>query len=400
MHTLPYQEFGGRPILAAAGFQPARRGCPTCYDGNSSMHKLILIFVAVCAAGWAQNAPAPVWRFAVSGDSRDCGDVVMPAIAASVLKTNAQFYWHLGDFRAIYDFDEDMAPPASLHLPYPHLNIISYLTKAWPDFIDHQLRPFNPLEIFLGIGNHEIIFPMTRKAYLQQFESYLNSSRLRGQRERDRDTGGVRTYYHWVMHGSIDFISLDNADNTFDLEQMAWIRGRLAEDRKSSAITTIVLAAHEALPGSKGMSHSMCDSPAGIESGREVYNLLWDLHGARKKVYLLASHSHFIMDDVYNTPYWNGRVLPGWIVGTAGAVRYRLPPGQTGSSLARADVYGYLLAAVLSDGSIQFEFHEIGLDDMRLANAGKIPDPLIQWCYSENKVQTIPAAKPCAPETH
>ena len=365
------------------------------------MRKLISILLALCAAGVAQSPPAPVWRFAVSGDSRNCGDVVMPAIAAGVLKSGAQFYWHLGDFRAIYDFDEDMAPPASLHLPSPHLNIISYLTKAWPDFIDHQLRPFNSLEIFLNIGNHETIFPQTRKAYLEQFESYLNSPRLRGQRDRDGDTGGFRTYYHWVMNGSIDFISLDNASgHAFDEEQMAWIRGRLAEDRKSSAITTVVVGVHEALPGSKGMSHSMCDSPAGIASGREVYNLLWDLRESGKKIYILASHSHYVMDDVYRTPYWKGRVLPGWIVGTAGAVRYRLPPGQTGSSIARTDVYGYLLATVLSDGSIQFVFREIGLDDLRLANAGKTPDALVQWCYSENKEQTIPAPRACAVGAH
>jgi hypothetical protein len=365
------------------------------------MRKLISIFLALCAAGVAQDPPAPVWHFAVSGDSRNCGDVVMPAIAASVLKSGAKFYWHLGDFRAIYDFDEDMAPPASLHLPSAHLNIISYLKNAWPDFIDHQLRPFTPLEIFLGIGNHETIFPQRREDYLKQFESYLNSPRLRGQRDRDHDTGGFRTYYHWVMNGSIDFISLDNAsDNAFNQEQMAWIRGRLAEDRKSSAISTIVVGMHEALPGSKGMSHSMCDSSAGIESGREVYNLLWDLRGAGKKVYLLVSHSHFVMDDVYHTPYWKDHVLPGWIVGTAGAVRYRLPPGQTGSSIARTDVYGYLLATVLSDGSIQFGFNEISLDDLRVANAGKTPDSLVQWCYSENKEQTIPSPKPCAAGTH
>jgi len=56
------------------------------------------------------------WKFAVSGDSRNCGDVVMPAIADSVLKGDAQFYWHLGDYRAIYTFDEDyrrLNPPAT-----------------------------------------------------------------------------------------------------------------------------------------------------------------------------------------------------------------------------------------------------------------------------------------------
>ena len=361
------------------------------------MRKLVSILLALSATGVAQTGARRPWHFAVSGDSRNCGDVVMPAIAASVLDSGAEFYWHLGDFRAIYDFDEDMAPPAALHLAAPHLSVIGYLKGAWPDFIDHQLRPFRSLEVFLGIGNHEMIFPQTRQLYLQQFEKYLNSPRLQSQRERDHDSGGFRTYYHWVMHESVDFISLDNAsNNAFDPEQMAWIRARLAEDRKSRAIATVVVGMHEALPGSKGMSHSMCDSPAGIQSGREVYNLLADLRAAGKKVYLLASHSHFLMADVYHTPYWKDQVLPGWIVGTAGAVRYRLPPGETGSPEARTDVYGYLLATVEGDESIRFSFKEITLDALRLANAGNKPDSLVQWCFAENKDQTIPVAQACA----
>jgi hypothetical protein len=357
--------------------------------------RLAIAMALGCGAVSAQ------WKFAISGDSRNCGDIVMPAIAASVLRTDAKFYWHLGDFRAIYDFDEDMAPPAQLHLQYPHLNIISYLKSAWPDFIDHQLRPFHSLEIFLGIGNHETIFPQTRAAYRVQFETYLNSPRLRAQRDADHDTGGFRTYYHWVMNGAVDFISLDNAsDNAFDPEQIAWVRHRLAEDRKSRTIGTVVVGMHETLPGSQGKSHSMCDAPAGISSGREAYNMLWELRAAGKKVYVLASHSHFVMDNVYDTPYWKGRVLPGWIVGTAGAVRYRLPPGQTAASIARTDVYGYLLATVSPDGSIRFDFHEITLDDLRLANAGKTPDSLVQWCYSENRDQTIPSPNACEDAAH
>jgi len=54
----------------------------------------------------AQNRTARSWKFAVSGDSRNCGDIVMPAIAAGVHKSGAVFYWHLGDFRAIYTFDD------------------------------------------------------------------------------------------------------------------------------------------------------------------------------------------------------------------------------------------------------------------------------------------------------
>ena len=360
-----------------------------------------LLILLLCLPAWAQSPPAPVWKFAVSGDSRNCGDVVMPAIASAVLKSGANFYWHLGDFRAIYDFDEDMAPPAKLQLNAPHLTIADYLTKAWPDFIDHQLRPFGSLEVFLGIGNHETIYPKTREDYIRQFGNWLNSPRLQAQRAQDEDPA-VRTYYHWVMNGSkgdIDFINLDNGSGaSFDPAQMAWIRSRLGEDGKSKAITTVVVGMHEALPGSKGMSHSMCDSPSGIESGREVYKLLWNLRQSGKKVYLLASHSHFVMDDVYNTSYWNGEVLPGWIVGTAGAVRYRLPPGVPADAVSRTDVYGYLLATVMSDGTIRFEFKEVSLADIRLANAGKTADALIGWCYAENKNMQAPSPKACSVE--
>ena len=357
---------------------------------------LVLLVFAGFPSGIAQNAPTAVMSFAVSGDSRNCGDVVMPAIAASVQKSRAAFYWHLGDFRAIYDFDEDMAPPAALHLNSPHIAIRDYLTNAWPDFINRQLRPFGNLEVFLGIGNHETTYPKTREDYLVQFAGYLDNPRIRAQRQKDNDAGaGVRSYYHWVMNNSADFLSLDNASNSFDAAQLAWFRARMAADKASNAIRTVVVGMHEALPGSKGMSHSLCDSAAGIASGREVYNLLWDLEQSGRNVYVLASHSHFVMDDVYRTPYWKDRVLPGWIVGTAGAVRYRLPPGAPKGTIAKTDVYGYLLGTLMSDGTIRFNFHQLSLEDLRSANAGKEPDSLIRWCYSENADRQIPVAGAC-----
>jgi hypothetical protein len=359
-----------------------------------------LLPLLICLPAFCQTPPTPVFKFAVSGDSRNCGDVVMPAIAAGVLKSGASFYWHLGDFRAIYDFDEDMVPPEKLGLNARHVTIVDYLTKAWPDFIDRQLKPFGALELFLGIGNHETIYPKTREDWVKQFDSYLNSPRLRAQRQSDKDAAGARSYYHWVMNDSIDFISMDNAaGNTFDPAQMAWVKARLAADQKSKSIKTIVVGMHEALPGSKGLSHSMCDAPSGIERGREVYNQLWNLEQAGKKVYLLASHSHFVMDDIYNTPYWKGKVLPGWIVGTAGAVRYRLPAGESGATIAKTDVYGYLVATVMSDGAIRFEFKELGIDDLKAANAGKSPDALIGWCVAENKNPQPPVPTACGAES-
>jgi hypothetical protein len=356
------------------------------------MRLLALLLPALLTA----QTPTPVWKFAVSGDSRNCGDLVMPAIAQSVLKSGAAFYWHLGDFRAIYDFDEDMLPPASLHLPPAHMTIADYLTKAWPDFIANQLQPFGQLDVFLSPGNHEKIFPMRLDMYLSTFAAYLNNAPLVAQRERDHDPiTAPRAYYHWVMNNSVDFVSLDNAgNNTFDPIQMEWIRARLSADRDAAGIRTIVVGMHEALPGSQAASHSMCSSPQGLATGTEVYKLLWDLQQSGKKVYVLASHSHFLMDRVFNTDYWRGQELPGWIVGTGGAVRYRLPPGLAEGTHAQTDIYGYLLGTVMSDGSVSLEFKAITLDDLRRANPNR-PDPLVTWCVNENKDTRIPPATPC-----
>ena len=79
---------------------------------------------------FATSISAQTWRFAVAGDSRNCGDVVMPAIAAGAKADHAAFYWHLGDFRALYKLDEDMVREAKT--PF---TILSYQSAAWPDFI-------------------------------------------------------------------------------------------------------------------------------------------------------------------------------------------------------------------------------------------------------------------------
>src|ERR1700738_4761324 len=107
------------------------------------------------------------WRFAVGGDSRNCGDVVMPAVAAGARAAQASFYWHLGDFRAIYDFDQDLV--AARRATSRPLTISDYLRTAWDDFIESQLSPFGSIPVYLAIGNHETISPKTRAEYLIQF---------------------------------------------------------------------------------------------------------------------------------------------------------------------------------------------------------------------------------------
>jgi hypothetical protein len=73
--------------------------------------------------------------FAVSGDSRNCGDVVMPAIAESALRRGVALYWHLGDFRVGNGIDED--------LQYQYGNKLTpdeYRRIAWGDSFQTRLR--------------------------------------------------------------------------------------------------------------------------------------------------------------------------------------------------------------------------------------------------------------------
>ncbi len=323
----------------------------------------------------------------MSGDSRNCGDIVMPAIAARVRKNGAQFYWHLGDFRRISAIDEDMAPPIQLGLAAKPMTESAYLTSAWPDFISHQLAPFGGLPVFLAIGNHETILPAKREAWLMQFADWLEAPVIRTQRLKDdpRDHA-LHAYYHWA-HQGVDFISLDNATpDQIDDPQLSWLHSVIQRDQASAEIRAIVVGMHEALPGSVGHVHSMSESPQGDKSGRAVYELLWDVHkAAHKQVYILASHSHFFMENVFETADWKGKVLPGWIVGTAGAVRYRLPVETGPAQHAQTDVYGFLLGTVAADGSISFGFEKLTLEDLAAANRDNYPEPLVRWCFTQNR---------------
>lgn len=43
------------------------------------------------------ESSAKEWHFIISGDSRNCGDLVMPAIASDAAQYHPTFYWRLGD---------------------------------------------------------------------------------------------------------------------------------------------------------------------------------------------------------------------------------------------------------------------------------------------------------------
>jgi len=350
----------------------------------------LLAVIALSASSVSSANPSQTWYFAVSGDSRNCGDVVMPAIAADALKHDVAFYWHLGDLRKISGPDEDFIQEHALE--GKPADLASYENSAWDDFIENQIKPWGETPFFVGIGNHETTAPKNRALFIEKFQPYLDRPELRDQRLKDDPKATqAKTYYHWMRDG-IDFIYLDNATaNEFDPEQMLWIESVLEKDKSDQAIHTIIVGMHEALPESISANHSMNESKMGVETGRKVYDLLLKAQQAHKTVYVLASHSHFFMDGIFNTAYWraNGGVLPGWIVGTAGAERYPLPPAAHDAKSAKTNVYGYLLATVNPTGepagTVKFDFREFSEENIPANITKRFTKEFVHQCFIGNR---------------
>jgi hypothetical protein len=356
-----------------------------------TIRKILFLIAIISGASLAarpaaaqQSSGAP-WRFLASGDSRNCGDVVMPAIAETARKNQAAFYWHLGDLRLTTGFDEDIAHQPE-HIAKP-LSVAQYEQIEWPDYIDSQIKPFGSIPFFLGIGNHETVPPLkTREDFLLQFADWLDSPVLRAQRLKDDPNDfRMKTYFHWIDRG-VAFYYLDSATaDQFDAAQLRWFERNLARDLADPAVTTIVTGMHKALPESISADHSMNESPTGTESGRRVYaDLLRARDDSHKHVYVLASHSHYFMDGIFDTDYWkqHGGVVPGWIVGTAGAHRYALPTNSPPTALV--NVYGSLLGTVQPNGEINFEFQRIEEKDIPDAVAARFGKDFVHWCFVEN----------------
>jgi hypothetical protein len=350
----------------------------------------LLVLLAVVCGLWRSDLfcakktqATKAWHFIVSGDSRNCGDVIMPAIAAHGARYAPAFYWHLGDLRAIYKIDEDMR--AEYRDEDDSLSCDVYDRLAWSDFVRNQVAPFGKLPFYLGIGNHEVIPPKSEDQFASRFQDWLTSETLNRQRilDGEKEPLPARPYYHWVQEG-VDFVYLDNASDSFSPEQLLWFDQIVAKDGADKAsVSSVVVGMHEALPDSIASNHSMCDDPKKLEgctSGRHVYEALLKLQQT-KPVYALASHSHFYMERIFGglAP---DRQLPGWIVGTAGAVRYKLPPNAPSTS--RTDVYGYLLGTVSPDGTVRFDFEEVKQSDVPASVWQRFAPSLVPWCFAHN----------------
>lgn len=372
----------------------------------------------VTANASGQHSPQGPWSFAVSGDSRNCGDVVMPAIAGGALRNKVRLYWHLGDFRAMSGVDEDMQA-----LYGKSLSLDEYRRVGWGDFLANQIAPFGLLPVYLGIGNHELYKDQeksktqaendaqNRADFRAQFGYWLRRPEIL-QTPLQSKPDPPEAYYHW-KEGQVDFIYLDNAGNDgFEEAQLNWLEHVLEYDKTDAAIETLVVGMHRALPNSLGCGHSMNGDPVapndrnreakleanrkGTKSGRRAYE---DLAKFEKEtgrpVYVLASHSHFYMENIFQTEYWKNRdeVLEGWIIGTAGARRYALPQDLPPAIFAKANVYGYLLATVKPDGKISFQFQELAENDVPEAVQTRYGKEFVHQCFAGNR---DPAAHPPA----
>jgi hypothetical protein len=389
--------------------------------GGIMIRRVIFMFAVISLGGplaWAQHTAAGTWRFAVSGDSRNCGDVVMPAIAQNVLEHDVRFYWHLGDFRLMSGVDEDMQT-----LFGKSLGMDEYKLIAWGDFLSNQVAPFGLLPVYLGIGNHELKRftdrsksqaereAQSRAGFLAQFGYWLNRPEIFRGRPSDMREEAAKTYYNWKDQ-QLEFIFLDNASpDGFEYAQLKWLEEVLARDKAESGIKVLVVGMHRALPNSLGCAHSMNGDPAApsapnrqtreennrlsTESGRRAYEDLakWQKETGRP-VYVLASHSHSYMANVFQTEYWNNRqeALEGWIVGTAGARRNALPSDLPPTVVAKQFIYGYLLATVQPGGKITFEFKEITEKDIPPHVLARYGRAFVNQCFVENRDPTPHAA--------
>lgn len=348
-----------------------------------SVTAFAIVLVAGSRHGNAQGGDA-TWTFAVSGDSRNCGDFVMPAIAARVKADKDAFYWHLGDFRWMSSEDEDMLAMGTPGVP---MSKTEYQQHAWDDFLSHQVAAFGAEPVFLGRGNHETVPPMTRDGYIAKFSALLDRPEIAAQRKADGADGAPPgPWYHWVENG-VDFITLDNASHDeFSTAQLHWLRSVLDRDLDpKSGVRAIVAGMHEALPHSTGAEHAMDDWDLGVRTGELVYHWFYDAQAAGKHVYIIASHSHFYSPNVFNTYYWkehSPRVVPGWIVGTSGAHRYKLSPQADPAS--KTNVYGFMQGTVHADGTIGFALVELSEDDLTKAKWPNAPAAAIHDCYVNN----------------
>ena len=344
---------------------------------------LVLMAAVVHSAAVRAQEPG-TWTFAVSGDSRNCGDFVMPAIAAKVKAEHDAFYWHQGDFRWISHVDQDLLAMN----PGTKLGVEEYRKIAWDDFLKHQMTSFGSMPVFLGRGNHETIPPMTRDGYIEKFSAFLNRPEIVAQRNADGEYAApAGPWYHWTEHG-VDFITMDNSSkDEFTDEQLHWLRQVLDHDLKpGSGITTIIAGMHEALPHSTGSEHAMDDWDRGEQNRRTGLHL--DVRRAGGGQTRLPHRQPFAL---LFAGHLRHRVLEAALKKRGARPdhrhRRRAPlRAPQGREEGREDHDLRLCPGQRShaDGVIDFALHELTEQDLMNAKWPNAPDDAIHDCFIHN----------------
>ncbi len=354
----------------------------------------VAVLVALLAQGAAAAAPAEPraarWSFTVAGSSSDCGDLVMPAIAAAARRTQARFHWHLGESRNGTTPDRDFLMERRYQTTATAPNRGDYQHLAIGDAIEHQFLPFGDLPLYIGLGGRDDLRPMSRLEYRVALRERLDRPELAAQRATDGDeavaaTQLAPTYFHW-RYGGVDFINLDNATNySFDAVQLKWFDAVLARAIADPSVRTLVVGMYASLPHGVAAARSMCASPAGLRSGAHVYAALVAARAAGKEVHVLSAHAHSYLAQVYDTDYWRapghgGVVLPGYNVGTAGAQREALPADTPLDDSSIAGSYGYLRGTVDAAGHVEFRFEPLSAGDLARARGRDFMDAVGEFC--------------------
>ncbi len=274
--------------------------------------------------------PAGPWRFIVSGDSRNCGDVVMPTIAAHSAQFTPSFYWHLGDLRAIYKIDEDMAFEATSR--GQTLACEDYERRVWNDFVEDQIAPFGSLPFYVGIGNHEVIPPKTEDAFKRQFPDWLDQPALHNQRLAGQRTGAAGGLLP-LDSGWRGFHLSRQCCESFSDEQVAWLGRRLESAKNNPAVKSVVVGMHESLPDSMANFHSMGDNAAARPSGEKAYKALISFRDVESQAGLSARDT---LAFLYGKYFRYGHAEGEWRQASAGLDRRNSGRGAVSAASGRS----------------------------------------------------------------
>ena len=160
--------------------------------------------------GKADASPASSWKFVVGGDSRNCGDVIMPVVAAGANSAGASFLLApRGLPGALHDFDEDL-PRRSARSP-ARSRWRSSTTSAARGTTSSRASslPFGSIPVYPAIGK-----PRARRSQVAPGK-FLSAVRglvqcpadPRAQRLKDNPKGPpAEVVHHWIQNG-VDFIS-------------------------------------------------------------------------------------------------------------------------------------------------------------------------------------------------